>query len=84
MNTKDLYKHLHRTAPYGDLEFFLRVARMSATLRAEGEALMTQAEPSGRLTIARGDFYRRLRRLHDLWRHERNVAERNSRKEQVA
>jgi hypothetical protein len=70
MSETDLYRYYHRTAPVEDLRFFLRVARLSPGLRANGEALLAIGcrDTGGALT--RSDWYRRLTALQDRWRRE--------------
>lgn len=70
MSNADLYRHYHRTAPVEDLRFFLRVARLSPSLRAIGDALLVDGcrETGGALT--RSEWYRQLTALQGRWRRE--------------
>ncbi len=66
----ELYRHFKRTAPVEDLRFFLRHARLSRELRADGDALLAAGCRDTGGTLARSDWYRRLTALQDRWRRE--------------
>jgi hypothetical protein len=70
MSDADLYRHHHRTAPVEDLRFFLQYARMSADLRASGEALLTVGCRETGGALSRSEWYRRLTALQDRWRQQ--------------
>ena len=70
MSEADLYRYYHRTAPVEDLRFFLRHARLSADLRASGEALLAVGCRETGGALSRPEWYRRLTALQDHWRRE--------------
>ena len=65
-----LYRHYRQTAPVEDLRFFLRHARLSPDLRADGDALLAIGCRDTGGTLSRSDWYRRLTGLQDRWRRE--------------
>jgi hypothetical protein len=70
LSDADVFGHFKRTAPVEDLRFFLRHARLSTALRADGDALLAAGcrDTGGRLP--RADWYRQLTALQDRWRRE--------------
>jgi hypothetical protein len=73
LSDAELFRHYKRTAPVEDLRFFLRHARLSPDLRADGEALLAVGCRDTGGTLARSDWYRRLTALQDRWRRETNA-----------
>ena len=70
MSDAELFRHFKRTAPVEDLRFFLRHARVSRELRADGDALLAAGCRDTGGTISRSEWYRRLTALQDRWRRE--------------
>lgn len=70
MSYADLYRHYRRTAPVEDLRFFLRHARLSPELRADGDALLAAGYRDTGGVVSRVEWYRRLTALQDRWRRE--------------
>lgn len=70
LSDAELFRHFRRTAPVEDLRFFLRHARLSPALRADGDALLAAGcrDTGGMLT--RSQWYRQLTSLQDRWRRE--------------
>jgi hypothetical protein len=68
LSDAELFRHYKRTAPVEDLRFFLRHARLSPDLRADGEALLAVGCRDTGGTLSRSDWYRRLTALQDRWR----------------
>ena len=66
----ELYAHFKKTAPIADLTFFLNATADTIAEadveRAEGLAALFDA--TGKLTINRAEYYRRLVTLQDHWR----------------
>jgi hypothetical protein len=65
-----LYRSYRRTAPVEDLRFFLRHARLSAELRALGDALLAEGCRETGGTVSRTEWHRRLIGLQDRWRQD--------------
>jgi hypothetical protein len=65
-----LYRHYRQTAPVEDLRFFLRHARLSPDLRADGDALLAIGCRDTGGALSRSNWYRRLTALQDRWRRE--------------
>jgi hypothetical protein len=70
LSDADLFRHFKRTAPVEDLRFFLRHARLSTALRADGDALLAAGCRDTGGTLTRADWYRQLTALQDRWRRE--------------
>jgi len=70
LSDAELYRHYRRIAPVEDLRFFLRHARLSADLRALGNALLTDGCRDTGGTVSRKEWYRRLTALQDRWRQD--------------
>jgi hypothetical protein len=70
MSYADLCQHYHRTAPVEDLRFFLRHARLSAQLRADGDGLLAAGCRDTGGVVSRREWYRRLTALQGRWRRE--------------
>jgi hypothetical protein len=70
MSYADLCRHYHRTAPVEDLRFFLRHARLSTQLRADGDALLAAGCRDTGGVVSRREWYRRLTGLQGRWRRE--------------
>jgi hypothetical protein len=70
MSDAELYRYRHLTAPVEDLRFFLRHARLSPNLRADGDALLAIGCRDTGGALSRSDWYRRLTALQDRWRRE--------------
>jgi hypothetical protein len=70
LSTVELFKHFKRTAPLEDLRFFLRHARLSPDLRADGDTLLAAGCRETGGALSRSDWYRRLTALQDRWRRE--------------
>ena len=68
LSDAELFRHYKRTAPVEDLRFFLRHARLSPDLRADGEALLALGCRDTGGTLSRSDWYRQLTALQDRWR----------------
>ena len=68
LSDAELFRHYKRTAPVEDLRFFLRHARLSRDLRADGEALLALGCRDTGGTLSRSEWYRRLTALQDRWR----------------
>ncbi|HWH75949.1 MAG TPA: hypothetical protein VNT76_01210 [Candidatus Binatus sp.] len=63
----ELFAHYKKTAPYADLAFFADCTH--ADTRTAAAVLLAECFDDARqLTIARPEFYRRLRTLQDRWR----------------
>ena len=70
MSYAELYRHYRRTAPVEDLRFFLRHARLSPSLRADGDTLLAAGCRETGGVVPRVEWYRRLTALQDRWRRE--------------
>ena len=70
LSDAELFRQFKRTAPIEDLRFFLRHARLSPALRADGDALLAASCRNTGGTLSRSDWYRRLTALQDRWRRE--------------
>jgi len=70
LSAAELFRHFKRTAPVEDLRFFLRHARLSPDLRAEGDALLAIGCRNTGGTLTRSNWYRRLTALQDRWRRD--------------
>lgn len=75
MSDAELYRYYRRTAPVEDLRFFLRHARLSPALRADGEALLGVGCRDTGGALARSAWYRRLTVLQDRWRRDTAAVE---------
>ena len=73
LSDAELFRHYKQTAPVEDLRVFLRHARLSPDLRADGEALLAVGCRDTGGTLSRSDWYRRLTALQDRWRRETNA-----------
>jgi hypothetical protein len=70
LSDTEVYRHYKRTAPVEDLRFFLRHARLSPALEAEGHALLVAGCRESGGTLTRAEWYRRLTALQDRWRRD--------------
>ena len=68
LTESELHAHFKRTAPYEDLAFFLRHARLTDAIRQDAIALAAFVTTTGKTAIPRAEFYRRLRGLQARWR----------------
>jgi hypothetical protein len=75
LSDAELYRSYRRTAPVEDLRFFLQHARLSADLRALGDALLTEGCRETGGTVSRTEWYRRLTALQDRWRQDTRRSE---------
>jgi hypothetical protein len=70
LSDTEVFQHFKRMAPVEDLHFFLRHARLSPDLRADGDALLAVGCRETGGALSRSDWYRRLTALQDRWRRE--------------
>lgn len=70
LSDADVFRYFRRTAPVEDLRFFLRHARLSTALRADGDALLAAGCRDTGGTFTRADWNRQLTALQDRWRRE--------------
>jgi hypothetical protein len=70
LSDAEVFRYFKRTAPIEDLRFFLRHARLTPELRADGEALLAVGYRDTGGQLSRTDWYRRLTALQDRWRRE--------------
>ena len=70
LSDAEVYRQFKRTAPGEDLQFFLRHARLSPDLRADGDTLLAAGCRETGGALSRSDWYRRLSALQDRWRRD--------------
>lgn len=84
LTDKELYAALKKTAPIGDLLFFLNATKSYPTIQADARELLERAFVGSKLTMNRKAFYVALCIIQDRWRREANARERIERAESTA
>lgn len=67
LSDAELYAHFKKTAPAGDVAFFLARVSLSPAVRIDAEALAADMRARN---VPRAEVYRRLTSLQDRWRRE--------------